>query len=457
VKALLVYPLDRDFMPPSVPPLGLFYVATALKSAGHEVTILDLNVERQEGQDKLEFLLKDQQFGLVGVSSLITQYKKVKILGKLIKSIAPNTPLIMGGAGATSIANLYLEHCFADVVCLGEGEDTIVELADLISNKKSYCDCQGIAYKGNDGEAVTTSMRPLIEDVDSITFPDFSMCEKIDTYIENYLFRHGKRRGISVLTTRGCPNRCVYCMCNFGRKLRTRSLDNIFQEINLLVDKYKIEHVHFLDDTFMIVKDYCIKLSARMKKEFPGLTWSANARANMVSQENLKFMADNNCISLAYGIESGSPKILKYMKKNFTTKHASNAIKWTREAGINLRAYFMIGMPCETEETIRESVQFCKDNLVGGEFFFLTPIPGTEVYQTVIENGIIQNEDLYAEHLGEVRDFLVNVTQMENEELFTLKENAEREIIAHLKEHNIPIPTSTRTDPRETAKILPTF
>jgi radical SAM superfamily enzyme YgiQ (UPF0313 family) len=114
-------------------------------------------------------------------------------------------------------------------------------------------------------------------------------------------------------------------------------------------------------------------------------------------------------------------------------------------------------MPCETEETIRESVQFCKDNLVGGEFFFLTPIPGTEVYQTVIENGIIQNEDLYAEHLGEVRDFLVNVTQMENEELFTLKENAEREIIAHLKEHNIPIPTSTRTDPRETAKILPTF
>ena len=145
------------------------------------------------------------------------------------------------------------------------------------------------------------------------------------------------------------------------------------------------------------------------------------------------------------------------MKKGVTVEQANDAIKWTREAGINLTTYFMIGFPGETPETIRETVEFCKNNRVGGEFFFATPFPGTELYQYARKNHIINDEDLYLEYAGEVRDFLVNLTNMSNEQLFTLKENAEAEVQKHLKMYNIVIKPSVRKDPREVAASLPKF
>jgi radical SAM superfamily enzyme YgiQ (UPF0313 family) len=138
-------------------------------------------------------------------------------------------------------------------------------------------------------------------------------------------------------------------------------------------------------------------------------------------------------------------------------EQAANAIKWTRDAGIALTAYFMIGMPPETAGTIRETVEFCKTHLVGGEFFFATPFPGSDLYRYAVEKKLINNEDLYLEYAGEVRNFVINLTSMNNAELFTLKERAEEEIKAHLSGHNITVKSSIRNNPRETAASLPEF
>jgi radical SAM superfamily enzyme YgiQ (UPF0313 family) len=457
MKILLIYPLDRDFMPPSMPPLGLAYVASALMDNGHEITVIDLNGDREHGLSDLQYLLQSKSYDMIGISSIITQYKRVKELGKLIKSIVPDTPLIMGGSGPTSIPEFYLKNCSADIVCIGEGEATVNELAFLIQNKIPLESCKGIIFKNGSGQYFTTAPREHISDINKIKFPAWELFNSINTYMGNYLFRSGRKTGVSILSTRGCPGQCNYCMCNFGRRLRARYPENIFSEINILVKKYNMEHIHFVDDTFITtpqrVKDIC----HMFKDSFKNVTWSANVRADLVTADILKNIAEANCISLAYGIESGSRTVLEYIRKGITPEQAGNAIKWTREAEILLTTYFMLGMPCETPDTVRETINFCKDNLVGGEFFFVTPFPKTELYQYALDNRIITNEDIYLEHAGEVRNFVVNLTKMSNEELFDLKEAAETEIRQHLKKHNIIVKSSIRENPRETVKNLPKF
>jgi len=444
-------------MVPSMPPLGLAYIAASLREAGHDIKVVDLNGDRGNGVSYLMNLLSNESFGMIGISSIITQYKRVKELGKLIKSVVPHTPLIFGGPGPTSIPELYLKNCSADIVCMGEGEEAVKEIADYIQNKMSLESCKGIIFKKQDGSYVNTGKRSQIKDINTIKFPAWEMFYTIKVYLENYLFKHGRKKGMSILSTRGCPGECNYCMCNFGRMLRMRTAENIFSEIETLVRNYDIEHVHFIDDTFITTVKRVREISDFFKNEFRSLTWSANVRVNFVKPEVLKIMADSNCVSLAYGIESGSPTVLDYMKKGFTAEQASNAIKWTREAGISMTTYFMIGMPCETKETVRETTDFCKQNLVGGEFFFVTPIPGAELYEYAKENKIINDEDVYMEHVGEVRDFLVNLTNMSNEELFDLKEQAEHEIREHLKKYNIMVKESIRKNPREVICSLPRF
>lgn len=456
MKILLINPLDRDFMPPAMPPLGIAYISTVLNRLGHAVTIIDLNANRENGLSVLRDTLLKERFGLIGISSIITQYKKVKALGKFIKSSAPSTLLLMGGTGPSSTPEMYLKNCYADIVCIGEGEEIIDNLLATIEGGGILDKCQGIAFKTSDGSIVKTPKVDKPVDVNQLDFPRWDTFHSIDTYMDNYLFKNGRKKGMSILSSRGCPGCCNFCLCNFGRKIRCRSAENIFKEIAYLVENYKVDHIHFVDDTLITTEDR-IKDISNCFNAFKDLTWSANARVNLVNANMLKMMAKANCISLAFGIESGSPKVLKYMRKGITPQQASTAIKLTREAGISLRTYFMIGMPCETEETIEETVNFCKDNLVGGEFFFATPFPATPLYDYAKENGFLHDEDVYLECVGEVRDFVINMTRMDNERLFTLKENAEEEIKGHLKKHGIFVKASFKKDPRETAKNLPEF
>lgn len=457
MKVLLIYPVDREFMPPSMPPLGLAYITGTLVREGYDVTVIDLNSDRQGGRSRLDEILSKEDFGFIGISSIITQYKKVRDLGKCIKQKAPCTPLVMGGPGPTSIPLMYLKNCSADIICVGEGEETVKDLTDALRKGKSLDSCPGIIYKTKKGEYISTAQREPIKDIDAIGLPAWEKFEGMPEYARNFLFRQNKNRGMSIFTTRGCPGQCNYCMCNFGRKLRMRSAESISAEIQYLVDDYEVEHIHFLDDTFITSQKRTNEICDMFKNRFKDISWSANARVDFVSRGILKQMAQSNCVSLNYGIESGSLEVLKYMKKGFTPEQASRAISWTREAGIALRAYFMIGMPCETKDTIMETVDFCKKNLVGGEFFFATPIPGTELYKYALDKNIIKKEETYLELVGEVRDFLVNMTNMRNEELFDIKEESEAQIREYLIRGNMPVPKSIRNDPRQTAACLPEF
>ncbi len=417
-----------------------------------------MNLNRDNGKAQLlDAIKKEKNLGMIGVSSIITQYRKVKDLGRILKAVAPKVPLVMGGPGPTSMPEMYLQHCSADIVTVGEGEETVKELVQRIDDNDSLEFCEGIVFNKGNGLIMHTAPRTPIADINVIPLPAWHLIDQMPVYTKNFLFRCGRKNGMSIFSTRGCPGKCIYCMCNFGRRLRMRSAENIACEIEYLINTYSIEHIHFLDDTFVTSTSRTEEICDMFEKRFPRITWSANVRADFVRKEVLQRMGHAGCIFLAYGIESASPEVLEYMDKRVTPEQARKAIRWTREAGIEVRAYFMIGMPCETPQTLQETVEFCKENMVGGEFFFVTPIPGTTLYDYARQKGLIKNEDVYLELVGEVRDFLVNLTDMSNEELFTLKEKAENEIQDHLRANGFPVPTSVRKDPRVTAANLPVF
>ncbi len=456
MKILLVNLVDREFMPPSVFPLGIAYIASTLISDNHTVKLLDLNADRQAGEKKLGRILSQRQFDWIGISSIITQYKKVKELARKVKSLAPQTPLVLGGAGPTSHPELYLQETSADIIVIGEGEKTVLALCDHLANK-DIRNCSGLAYKKND-QIYFSGPRQPVSDLDEISLPKWELFD-IDTYLQNCLFKTEKDQlGINILTSRGCPGQCTYCMRNFGNRMRYRSVDNIMQEIVKLTDRYKINHIHFIDDTICSDKAKLARLAEEIHKKSFGLTWSANARVNQVTAELLQKMADSGCSRISYGIESADITILKEMKKGITPKVASKAIQWTRGVGIDVRGYFMIGFPSEDAGTIQNTVDFCKKNLVGGEFFFVTPFPGSEIYEYAISEGLIKDEDTYLQVAGEVRNFVINCTKkLDNETLFTLKEKAEKEICHHLKVNGIEVKQSIREDPRVSLKKIPNF
>jgi len=334
---------------------------------------------------------------------------------------------------------------------------TVTELCNLLEINGDIERCRGLCFRKK-GRIHFTQSRPAILNLDSVPLPEWQKFQ-VQTYMKNFLFNPPEaRKGINIITSRGCPGRCTYCMRNFGNRVRHRSVDNIIKEITILHHDYGVNHIHFIDDTIAYDKNRLSTLAENIISKHLPISWSANTRVNHVTPELLKKMANSGCIQLAYGIESADKKILKEMKKGITPEQAAKAIQWTRDAGIDVKAYFMIGFPSEDDFTIRSTVRFCKDNLVGGEFFFLTPFPGAEIYKYAVDNGLIRNDDLYLQVAGEVRNFVVNCTKtLDNETLFTLKEKAEAEIQKHLRENDIVIKPSTRDDPRESVKNLPEF
>ncbi len=452
-KILFILPIDREFFTMSVFPLGLGYIISVLKDKDYEINILDLNVKRDINE--LHNRLNKNKYDYIGISSIITQYNKVKNIIKVIRQYDSDVRIILGGSGPSSHPSLYLNNTSTDIVCIGECEKTIVELLDILEKKGNLNSCKGIAYK-KDGDVIFTSDRGFIENLDDLPFPAYDFFDTTKNYIEDFLFKFDKNNGINIITSRGCVGRCTYCYRTCGDKIRYRSPDNIIKELRFLKNNYDVQHFHFLDDTFLSKNtDRFFKLLDLVKKE--GVTWSCNSRVNYIKPNILEKMKDSGCINIAYGIESGSQKILNEMRKGVKVETAANAVNWTREAGIDYKGYFIIGMPSETAETVYETVDFCKKNLVGGELFFATPMPSTPLYDFAIKNKLISDEDTYMETIGEVRNFVINLTKMDNDTLFDLKERAEKEIQDYLIAHGVKFRIGTREDPRKSVEKLPVF
>lgn len=261
----------------------------------------------------------------------------------------------------------------------------MLEICKKLEKKKSLKGTKGLLYK-NKGKIVTNSPRPLIKNLDELPFPAIDILP-LNKYYSAYT-KHAKFANI--LTSRGCPGRCIYCnKLIFGYNVRLRSAENIFKEIKYLHDNYGYVEFHIVDDLFTQDRDRVLKFCQLINQSGMKIFWKLGngVRVGSVDYELLKKMKESGCYSISFGIESGNQQILNNIKKGQTLKMCKDAVEWANKLGIFTVGFFMIGNLEENEKTIRDTIEFAKSlPLDVAQFSILVPFPGTEI------RGIIENE-----------------------------------------------------------------
>lgn len=377
-------------------PINLLYIASSLiEKGGYKVEIWDFeinNLTKEKIYNKISKIKPD----IVGISCMTPLMISANEIAKSVKKASPKTEIVVGGSHPSALPIETLkEFKNFDIVIIGEGEETFLELANRISRGKSLKGVKGIAYRKNK-KIILEKPRPLTYNLDSIPFPARELLD-----LEAY--RGAGRPGLShrvmritqIFTSRGCPYQCIFCATHITHpgRIRFRSVKNILEEIKECKEKLSINHFTIHDDTFNLIPERVKELCKGLKEL--GITWDCDTRVNMVDRESIKMMAMSGCIRIAFGVESGSPRILKLIKKGITIPEVINAFKWAKESGIQTSAYFMIcSHPSETIEEIRMTKRLIRK--IEPDFANVgisCPYPGTELRKIMKEKHLFINED----------------------------------------------------------------
>jgi anaerobic magnesium-protoporphyrin IX monomethyl ester cyclase len=358
-------------------PMGLSYVGGVLERSGHEVQVLDFLVSRYS-KEKIKNKLDEYQPDIIGVTSVTISYPVASDILKYAKSLNKDIITVIGGPHVSfAPIETLTEAPWIDIIVKGEGEMTML---DIVSGKK-LADIDGIAYRDKAKSIKQTGERHLIEDLNELP-PPAKHLFPLSRYLA--LDVHA-----SILTGRGCPFNCIFCVGSKmgGRRVRYRNpkliVDEVeqdlasgFREVNFEDDHLTINHQH--------LNALCDEIIARGLK----FNWSAFSRVDTVNTEILHKMRQAGCTWLLYGVESGNQEILDTIKKKITLQKVRDAVGMAKEAGISILASFIIGLPGETVETLKQTMQFAQGLKTSYGFNVLSPFPGTEVREKAAEYGI---------------------------------------------------------------------
>jgi len=432
MKILMVYPTFRRGR--YVLPLGMAYIAAVLRNKGHRIQVIDADAY-SFNSEQIKTLLKKLNYDIVATGGLATSYKFVKDLCNEVKKVRPDVKIIAGGHFISPVPEIVMNSTKIDIGVIGEGEETALELIEAVEKNQSLHNVAGLIFK--DGWTLTrTKPRELIQDLDTLPFPAVDLFYAEDVYskysISSSIF--GARKSLSIFTGRGCPYQCTFC--SYDRRVRIRSNDNILAEIDELRKRYHIEAFTVMDELFILNKERATDFCEKLIKKNWNLRWTACGRVNLVDKELLKLLRKAGCIFLSYGIESGDKSVLKRMKKGITLEQVVDAIRWTKEAGIEPGGSFILGMPGENHATIQNTVKLYKEinkyRNYACEFFFATPYPGTALYDEMRSKGRIGDEVSYFEKIsaaGDAFNFVVNCTdELNDSELLKIKKDIEKDV-----------------------------
>jgi len=376
-------------------PIGLGYIASALENAGHSVSVFDFQLKGNTIR-KFRGFINRELFDVIGFSATTITKGNTHKLSHICKEVLPNCIVIVGGAFSTVYPQKLISQSPAiDYEVVGEGELTIVELIKAIEADSNLNKVKGIIFRDKTGNIVQTSPRPLIEDLNSIPFPAFHLFD-LDAYQPppGMFFKRPLRQ---MITTRGCPFRCIFCddRIIWRGKCRMRSAENIVKEIELLVNESEAREIQFYDDTFTVNKKRVFRLCELLMEKKLGVIWRCSSRVDTVNEKMLKAMYAAGCRSISYGIESGDDEILKKMNKGTTVAQAKDAIKWTNEAKIQAKGFFMMNFPGETIETTEKTIALAKELDLDFVGFNLTIPHHGEQLKKLVEENYQLNEQVY--------------------------------------------------------------
>ncbi|MFT4143482.1 MAG: radical SAM protein [Mobilitalea sp.] len=361
-------------------PLGIGYIATVLNQNSFNAKLMDFYLKTVTRVTLLNFIEKHHP-KIIGISTTTETYKNGLRLAEIIKSVASDTFVVMGGYHVTFEFEHALNTGFIDCIVRGEGEMTFLELCKYIINGEGKLEgIDGISYR-KDNVVKSNADRKFICDLDKLPFPDRSLYD-----LKSYSVP------CSISTSRGCPGRCIFCAAAglSGGKYRIRSAGNVVEELEYLKG-LGFDRVQIIDDTMTANLRRLNEFLILMKEKALGMHWACESRVDVVTKELLQRMYDAGCRSLQFGVEAGNQEMLDCLKKHITLEQIRNVFRWCNEIGIRAASCLIIGQPFDTPETIKQTIQIGLElQKMGAQIVFSisTPYPGTYMYNNTDEFGL---------------------------------------------------------------------
>jgi radical SAM superfamily enzyme YgiQ (UPF0313 family) len=368
------------------------YVASALRADGHEVEILDLLLARTT-PDKIERRMERFRPEVVGITSVTLNHHIAEGIARVVRKCDERVPIVMGGPHVSfEIEGSFQRLPALDYIAIGEGEHTMRELVRALEGRMDLRDVRGLAgIDRSVGRSWKNAPRPLEDDLDTLPTPARDLVP-----LARYLAFDSHA---SVVTSRGCPYECIFCSAPAwtGRKVRYRTPSLCVDEIEELA-RLGFSEITIEDDLFTLYRKHFLAVCGELERRNTGIRWNAFSRVDTITPEIVQTMADAGCQAICFGVESGNQEVLDLIKKNSNLAKVKEAMRMAQDAGICALASFIVGLPGETEETLRKTVEFAEElkhefgSLYG--FHILSPFPGTEVREKAAEYGLeILNSD----------------------------------------------------------------
>jgi len=379
------------------PPLGLVYMGTVLENAGHEVTIID-NARAQLPDERLIDRVRGECPDIVGISALTPTFRRALRIASSVKEALPDSKVVLGNYHATFEYERILKNCpFVDLVVLGEGEMTMLDLAEAVDKGKDVGDVRGVALRENGG-VLRTAPRPPVRNLDELPFPNRRLLGW-EYFSEVVGMRTSSGRFTTVVTSRGCPHGCRYCACSAftSRTVRFRSPENVVDEMEMLWSE-GYEEVGFVDDNFLLNQKRVDKICELIRKRKIRMDLWVEGRTDQASLETMRNLAKAGCRAIYFGIESGNEHVLKYYGKNITPEISRRAVSNARRAGIDtVIGSFIVGAPIETMSDVRRTFDFAMSlrDMDFPQMNVLYLSPGMDLWNAAVRDGYLSEDEFW--------------------------------------------------------------
>lgn len=373
-----------------VPPLNLLFLLSYVNAHQFKADIIDCNVER----DPVEALLKklrEESYSYIGFTVSTPLAHSVYALSAKVKEMYPSIIQIAGGVHPTFIPDDVFNNARFDYIIKGEGEVTLLE---ILQNKK-LSEIDGLSYRGDNG-IVHNNDRELLTNLDLLPLPEYERFPLEKYFPKPDLFR--RFPVMTLMTSRGCPFRCTFCVGNlmFGKRLRAQSYERVVEECTLAVERFQAKQIRFIDDNFTLnnkrIENLCREIIKRkLNRKF---VWSCSSRVDSINEDLLAIMKEAGCFLIFFGVESGNEEILKSTQKKINKDQIVKAFRLMKKHNIESRASFILGLPGETKETVLETIDFAKEiDPDYASFSIAIPYPGTELYDVASRANLIHSND----------------------------------------------------------------
>jgi anaerobic magnesium-protoporphyrin IX monomethyl ester cyclase len=412
-------------------PLNLGYLASYVRQqkSDFEIDILDceaLNLSYEQIRDYVSKFRPD----IAAITMATPAYEHVVHVADIVKKLNPKTSVVVGGPHPTALPKETLLEKNLDFAVIGEGEFTFLELMETLEkNKNDFDKIKGLAYKDEKGDIFENEKRELIQNLDVLPFPAKDIMP-----MHAYYLPPSKRisggAATSIVTSRGCPFNCNFCMAKtiWGRQTRFRSIKNVVDEIEENIEKYQAADFIFQDEFFTINRQRVLEFCEEIKKRKIKINWFCQGRCGAVDEEMLRAIKSAGCGKIGFGFESGDEEMLKLMQKNNTLAKALESARLCKKAGIKVVGAFILGYPGETKESAQRTINFAKEiNPNTAAFFIAVPYPGTELFRLALEKKYIKKPINWLTFAPLSREMPpMDIPNMTRKELLALKKKAYR-------------------------------